>query len=75
MEIVDQLRQENEELQRALTTVERHLQTTHAEKEQLQALHQDFKQHYEQMRSQSNQYQQRLGEEVQARREIEQNLE
>lgn len=30
---IDQLRQENEELQRALQTVERHLQTTHAEKE------------------------------------------
>ena len=41
------LRQENEDLQRALTTTERMLQTTHAEKEQLQTLHSEFKTHYD----------------------------
>lgn len=69
---IEQLRQENEDLQRALSTVERHLQTTHAEKEQLQVLHSDFKQHYEQMRQQAATYQTRLSEEVQARKDIEQ---
>jgi hypothetical protein len=43
----DQLRNENEDLQRALATVERHLQTALAEKEQVNALYQDFKMHYE----------------------------
>jgi hypothetical protein len=51
MEAIEQLRQENDELQRALLTIERHLQTTHAEKEQLSTLHNDFKTHYDQMRS------------------------
>lgn len=53
---MDELRQENEELQRALTTVERHLQSTFAEKEQISSLHSEFKAHYEQMRSQVAQY-------------------
>jgi len=44
------LRQENDDLQRALATVERHLQTAIAEKEQVNALYADFKSHYEQMR-------------------------
>lgn len=44
------MKAENQELQRALATVERHLQTALAEKEQVNALYNDFKQHYEQMR-------------------------
>ena len=39
--------QENEDLQRALGAVERHLQTAIAEKEQVNALYTDFKSHYE----------------------------
>jgi predicted nucleic acid-binding Zn-ribbon protein len=73
--VFEQLQQENDELQRALVTVERHLQTAIAEKEQVSALYNDFKVHYEQMRNQSTQYQKRLGEEVQARKELEQSLE
>ena len=69
--IFDQLRQENEDLQRALGTVERHLQTSIAEKEQVNALYTDFKSHYEQMRGQSNQFQKRLSEEIQAKKELE----
>jgi len=60
----EQLRQENDDLQRALVTVERHLQTAFAEKEQVNALYADFKSHYEQMRAQSNQFQKRLSEEI-----------
>ena len=47
---IEQLRQENDDLQRALATVERHLQTALAEKEQINALYNDFKIHYDQMR-------------------------
>ncbi|MFO0117534.1 MAG: hypothetical protein ACK521_07940 [bacterium] len=46
----EQLRLENDDLQRALATVERHLQSSIAEKEQISALYSDFKIHYEQMR-------------------------
>lgn len=52
----DQLRVENDDLQRALATVERHLQTALAEKEQISTLYNDFKIHYEQMRGQSTQF-------------------
>jgi len=45
------LKEENDELKQALATVERHLQTTMAEKEQVTAMYSDFKMHYEQMRS------------------------
>ena len=45
--IFEQLRQENDDLQRALATVERHLLTATAEKEQVNALYNDFKGHYE----------------------------
>jgi len=47
---IEQLRQENDDLQRALATVERHLQTALAEKEQISSLYGDFKTHYDQMR-------------------------
>jgi type II secretory pathway component PulJ len=47
---IEQLRQENDDLQRALATVERHLQTALAEKEQISSLYSDFKTHYDQMR-------------------------
>ena len=69
--IFEQLRQENDDLQRALGTVERHLQTALAEKEQVNALYADFKGHYEQMRAQSDQFQKRLSEEIQAKKELE----
>ena len=69
--LFDSLRQQNEDLQRALGTVERHLQTAIGEKEQVSALYNDFKMHYEQMRSQSNQFQKRLSEEIQAKKELE----
>jgi predicted nucleic acid-binding Zn-ribbon protein len=71
----EQLRHENDDLQRALATVERHLQTALAEKEQINALYNDFKLHYEQMRGQSMTFQKRLGEEMQARKELEVGLE
>ena len=73
--LFDQLRQENDDLQRALGAVERHLQTAIAEKEQVNALYSDFKSHYEQMRSQSNQFQKRLSEEMQAKKELEMSVE
>jgi hypothetical protein len=71
----EQLRLENDDLQRALATVERHLQTALAEKEQINALYNDFKLHYEQMRGQSVTFQKRLGEEMQTRKELEVGLE
>lgn len=52
----EQLRAENDDLQRALAAVERHLQTALAEKEQINSLYNDFKIHYDQMRGQSNQF-------------------
>lgn len=55
--------------------MERHLQTAIAEKEQVNSLYNDFKVHYEQMRGQSLTFQKRLGEEMQARKELEQGLE
>ena len=69
------MRGENEELRKALATVERHLQTALAEKDQYSALYQDFKAHYDQKVSQSNQFQKRLGEEMQAKKELELGLE
>ena len=51
--------------------MERHLLTATAEKEQVNALYNDFKNHYEQMRAQSNQFQKRLSEEIQAKKELE----
>ena len=69
------MRGENEELRKALATVERHLQTALAEKDQFSALYQDFKAHYDQKVSQSNQFQKRLGEEMQAKKELELGLE
>lgn len=45
--VLDQIRQENEDLQRALAAVEGHLETALAEKEQVNALYNDFKGHYE----------------------------
>lgn len=72
---LEQLQAENEDLQRALATVERHLQTALVEKEQVTSLYNDFKIHYEQMRNQSAQFQKRLGEEMQARKELEHGLE
>jgi hypothetical protein len=38
-------------------------------------LHAEFKTHYEQMRQQTHQYQQRLAEEVQARKDTESQME
>ena len=73
--LFDQLRMENEDLQRALGTVERHLQTAIAEKEQVNALYTDFKSHYEQMRAQSTQFQKRLSEEIYAKKELEMTVE
>ncbi len=43
------------------------------EKEQIGALYNDFKGHYESMKQQCGQYQKRLGEEMQARKELELN--
>ena len=73
--LFDQLRMENDDLQRALGTVERHLQTAIAEKEQVNALYTDFKSHYEQMRAQSTQFQKRLSEEIYAKKELEMTVE
>ena len=52
-----------------------HLQTATAEKEQIKALYADFKSHYEQMQSQSNLFQRRLNEEMQAKKDLELGLE
>jgi DNA-binding XRE family transcriptional regulator len=51
------------------------LQSTHAEKEEIKCLHAEFKTHYEQMRQQTHLYQQRLAEEVQARKDTESQME
>ena len=45
------------------------------EKDQINALYDDFRGHYEQIKGQVNTYQKRLGEEIQSRKEIELNLE
>ena len=73
--VFEHLRGENEELRKALATVERHLQTALAEKDQFSALYQDFKAHYDQKVGQSNQFQKRLGEEMQAKKELELGME
>ena len=51
------------------------MHTALAEKEQVNTLYQDFKTHYEQMRGQSNQFQKRLADEMQAKKELELGLE
>ncbi len=66
---------ENQDLQKALRTLEEHLTKTQAEKEQIQQLYNDFKQHYTSMKNQCQQYEKRLAEEVAMRKEIEQNNE
>ena len=68
---MDQLKTENEDLQRALGAVENHLETTMKEKDQINLLYEDFRGHYEQIKTQVNSYQKRLGEEIQSRKEIE----
>ena len=45
------------------------------EKDQINALYEDFRGHYEQIKTQLAQYQKRLGEEIQNRKDIELNLE
>ena len=45
------------------------------EKEELSQLHEDFRGHYEQIKSQLAQYQKRLGDELQLRKETEAALE
>jgi hypothetical protein len=88
---VDQLYLENDDLKKALTQVEKHLDKTigkfnvlflssfvlncTAEKEDLNQLYDDFRGHYDQIKSQLAQYQKRLGEEIQLRKDTEINLE
>lgn len=69
------LQNENEDLQRALQAVEKHLETALLEKDQISALYEDFRGHYESIKGQVSQYQKRLGEEIQIRKETELNLE
>eukprot|EP00347_Sterkiella_histriomuscorum_P015883 403355323 len=65
------MREENENLIKALAFLEKQLEITLIEKDQINALHLDFKAHYEQMISQNNDFKKRLGEEHQARRDLE----
>jgi hypothetical protein len=67
--------QEKAELERALFAVQEALQTSSTEKEQLHKLFLDFKQHYETVQSQSQAYQQRLVEEMTARKGLEDQFE
>jgi len=63
--------QERQDLERALFAVQEQLQTSNTEKEQLHKIFIDFKSHYETVQSQSNVYQKRLVEEMNARKLIE----
>ena len=71
----EQMKQENSDIMRALMQVEKQLQHTVAEKEQVNDLYTNFKGHYEQLNSKYNQCQKRLSEEIQAKKELEMTVE
>jgi predicted RNase H-like nuclease (RuvC/YqgF family) len=56
---------------RTLEVMKRQLDIKIGERNQISALYEDHKQHYEAMRGRLSQTERRLGEEVQARKELE----
>ena len=66
---------EKNELERALASVSDILQNTVAEKDQLSKLFNDFKNHFNVIKNQSNSYQSRLVEEMTTRKNQEQEQE
>ena len=63
---------EKNDLERALATVQEILYKTTTEKEQIHKVLQDFKQHFEIIKSECSQQQKRLVEEITKRKEVEQ---
>lgn len=66
---------EKNELERALATVQDILYKTTTEKEQIHKVLQDFKSHFEIIKSECSQQQKRLVEEITKRKEVEQQCE
>ncbi|CDW85959.1 UNKNOWN [Stylonychia lemnae] len=65
------MQEENENLVKALAYLEKQLEMTLIEKDQINALHLDFKAHYDQMVQQNTQFKKRLAEEHHARKDLE----
>lgn len=65
---MEQIIAEKNDLERALSSVTDILQNTVIEKDQLSKLFNDFKQHFQTIKNQCNSYQNRLVEEITARK-------
>ena len=72
---LESVMQEKNELERALISVSDKFQAAVAEKDQLSKLFQDFKSHFETIKTQAATYQTRLVEEMTTRRNLEQEQE